>query len=223
MSTYLELVQRLHRETGRSTIAPASVVGANATHLRMFDAIADQWRELQTEIGKDWKWMREPLSASLTAGTSRYTGAALGATNFGRWRPEGEDYYVRCSPVGSSIAWWPVQQMTLDEFKAHRYDVLPNQSTPVAWTVDNDQTLMLWPIPAAAYGIKIDVISAPTELTADADVPDMPEHFHMLLVWAALNDMGIYDAAPEVVERAQQHLSRLRRLLVVDQGRTPHL
>ena len=33
---YLQMVQRLHRESGRSTAAPTTVVGANERHARLF-------------------------------------------------------------------------------------------------------------------------------------------------------------------------------------------
>ena len=113
--------------------------------------------------------------------------------------------------------------MTLDAFKQARYDVLVNSSTPVAFTIDNDQTLWLWPQPAAAYGIKIDAISKPIDLVADTDVPGMPDEFHMLLVWGALLTIAITDAAPEVMQKAQMHHDMLRQRLVLDQGRVPCL
>lgn len=219
----LQIVQRLHRESGRSTAPPTSITAATVSQLRLFDAVNDFWKDLQLERSKDWKWMRQPLTATLTPGVARYTGAALGAVNFSRWRPEADDYYVRCSPPGSAVAWWQVEQMTLDAFKQARYDVLVNSSTPVAFTIDNDQTLWLWPQPAAAYGIKIDAISKPIDLVADTDVPGMPDEFHMLLVWGALLTIAITDAAPEVMQKAQMHHDMLRQRLVLDQGRVPCL
>lgn len=221
---YLQLAQRLHRETGRSTAAPTGAASATVAQQRLFDWIADAWRELQLEgRWRDWKWMRDPLVTTLTANQQRYSGAELGSANFSRWRPEGGDYYVRCSPaVADSIAWWPVHFHSLDEFKALRWDVIQNFSTPVGWTVDNDQTLLIWPIPAQNYGIRIDAIKAPTVLAADDDVPGMPEEYHLLLVWKALIDGAIQDAAPEVVQRAQMHHDVLKRQLLLDQGRMVH-
>lgn len=220
---FLQLVQRLHRESGRSTTAPTSLATATVSQLRLFDAVNDAWLDIQCERGKDWQWMRQPLTATLAAGVARYTGADLGAINFSHWRPEADDYWVRCSPVGSTNTWWDVQQMSLDRFKANRYDVIVARTTPMAWTVDNDETLWLWGQPAQAYGIKIDAISAPVDLLAETDIPGMPKEFHLLLMWQALLSVAITDAAPEMVQKAQMHCETLRQRLVMDQGRVPCL
>ena len=47
--TFLELVQRLHSESLRSTAAPTSVSGATDRNARLFNRIADAWRNLQNE------------------------------------------------------------------------------------------------------------------------------------------------------------------------------
>jgi hypothetical protein len=218
------MAQRLHRESGRSSAAPTALADATTKQLRLFDAIADQWRELQLEgRKKDWKWMRQQLVKTLTANQARYTGADFGVTKFGRWRPDDGTYDVRCAPVGSTTSVWHLKYLPLDTFKRQFVDITPAASTPIAWAVDDDQTLWLGPTPAQAYGIKVDVISQISELAADADEPDMPSEYHMLLVWGALKDAAVDDAAPEAFERGSMHYRDMRYRLVTDQARLPTL
>ena len=87
---YLQLAQRLHAESLRSTAAPTTVTGATDRNLRLFTLIADKCRNLQTE--RDWRWMRAQLNSPVTIGLQTYTGAGLGAARFGRWREEDMQY-----------------------------------------------------------------------------------------------------------------------------------
>lgn len=41
--------------------------------------------------------------------------------------------------------------------------------------------------------------------TDNSDTPLMPEQYHMLIVWTALQDYAIYDEAPELVQKAAMH------------------
>ena len=153
---YLELVQRLHRESGRSTAAPASVTGANERAARLFDWVADAWR------------------------------------------------------------------VQLDEFRSVYVYRTWGDATPIAWTFDESNQLLVAPKPALAYKLRIEYWKSPTELAADTDEPDMPEQYHRLLVWRALQNVAMFDAAPEVLSRAQAKYAELRTPLLLDQARLPH-
>nr|HPL79494.1 hypothetical protein [Burkholderiaceae bacterium] len=74
-----------------------------------------------------------------------------------------------------------------------------------------------------AYKLRIEYWKEPSELAADADTPDMPDRFHMLLVWAALQEVAKFDAAPEVLARAEKNHGALKFALTMDQSRLPTL
>lgn len=217
---YLQLVQRLHRESGRSTAAPSSVVGANERHARLFDWVADAWRNLQIE--REWRWMRSTLDVALTAGQQTYTGAGLGADRFRRWRRDDDTYSPWLYIDGAPNSLWPLQFTQLDEFRSVYVYRTWGESTPVAWTFDEANQLLVAPKPALAYKLRAEYWKAPVELAADADEPDMPEEFHLLLVWRALQDVAMFDAAPEVLAKAQANAGELRVRLLYDQARLPH-
>lgn len=215
------MAQRLHSETLRSTAAPSSVTGASDRHARLFNALADKWRDLQTE--RDWRWMRGLLDSALTVGQQTYTASDLGAERFRRWRPEDSSYWPFCYIDGSPNTLWSLDYWGLDQFRHHFIFRNLGRTTPIAWTWDEANTLMVGPAPALAYKIRIAYWKEPTELVADEDEPDMPSEFHLLLVWEALIDIAMVDAAPEILARAQRNRDALKSRLVLDQARLPHL
>ena len=218
---FLQSVQRLHSETMNSTAAPTTVVGATGRVLRLRNAYTDAWQELQSE--RDWEWMRGRTDAPLTIGLQTYTGTALGAARFGRWREETDTYCPTAYIAGSPNALWNLSYWNLDEFR-RRWVYLDNgQSTPVAYTIDEVQNLLVGPAPAVAYQLRADYWKEPSTLTADVDEPDLPARFELLPMWRALMAIGTMDAAPEVVARAAASYGVMHNQLLSDQGRRPTL
>lgn len=219
---YLQLVQRLHRESMRSTAAPTTVVGANERQARLFDWVADAWRDLQIE--REWRWMRTTLDAPLIVDQQTYNAETdLSATRFRRWRVDDDTYNPWLYIDGSPNSLWPLTYTQLDEFRSLYVYRTWGATTPVAWTFDESNNLLVGPKPALAYKLRMEFWKSPTELTADADTPDMPEEYHLLLMWTALEQVALADAAPELLTRAQQHKTELKTRLLVDQARLPHV
>ena len=216
---YLAGVQRLHRESGRSTAAPTSVVGANERHARLFDWYADAWRNLQGE--REWRWMRASLDVALVVGQQTYTATDLAATRFGRWRAEDFDYDVQAYVYGSQNAIWRLSYRQLDNFRQQWIHRTMGSSQPIEWTIDEADQLLLGPAPSEPYQLRIDYWKEPAELALDADEPDMPARFHMMLVWRALQDVAMFDAAPEVLARAEKNYGDLKDALLRDQAWLP--
>ena len=219
---YLQLVQRLHRESMRSTAAPTTVVGANERQARLFDWVADAWRDLQIE--REWRWMRTTLDAPLIVDQQTYNAETdLSATRFRRWRVDDDTYNPWLYIDGSPNSLWPLTYTQLDEFRSLYVYRTWGATTPVAWTFDESNNLLVGPKPALAYKLRMEFWKSPTELTADADTPDMPEEYHLLLMWTALEQVALADAAPELLTRAQGHKAELKTRLLVDQARLPHV
>jgi len=219
---FLALVQRLHSETGRSTAAPTTVVAQTGQSLRLVNAVADAWTELQSE--RDWRWMRGRTDAALTIGQQTYAGTDLGvATRFGRWRKEDSTYSVCLYISGSPNTLWQATQWDLDTFRQLYIYRTMGQSTPIAWAIDESNNILFGPAPAAAYKVRADYWKEPSTLAADADTPDMPDRFHMLLVWRALQDIAKYDAAAELLAKAEKNAGDMHDKLLFDQARLPTL
>lgn len=218
---FLQGVQRLHSETMNTTAAPTTVVAATGRVLRLCNAYADAWQELQSE--RDWEWMRGTTDAPLTIGLQTYTGTALGATRFGRWRREDATYTPYAYIAGSPNSIWPVSWWQLDEFRQRWIYVNNGQSTPIAYTIDETQNLLIGPAPAVAYMLRAEYWKEPSSLTADADEPDLPARFELLPMWRALIDVATLDASSEVLAKATRSYNAMHNKLLFDQGRLPTL
>jgi hypothetical protein len=219
---FLALVQRAHRERGISTPAPTSVVGATDRNQRTIDAVAAAWDELQAE--RPWRWMRATTDTPLTAGQQTYTSAQLGiVTRFGRWREEDSDYSPILYVAGSLNTLWQLQYWDLDNFRKLFIYRVQASTTPIAWTYDESNQFLVGSNPALAYQLRAEYWKEPVALAADADTPDMPDRFHMILVWRALQDLAKFDAAPEHLARAEKNYGDLYDKLLFDQARLPSL
>ena len=214
---FLTLASRLHRESMRSTAAPTAYSGASDRALRLFNAIADAWVEVQSE--RLWKWMRGTTDAALTVGLQTYTGTGLGvASRFGRWRDEDDGYWPIVYVSGTPNSQWPITQLDLDTFRKRWIYRTQGNSTPLEFATDDSQQLLIGPAPAVAYKVRADYWMEPSELAADANTPDMPSRFHMLLVWRALMDIARADAAPELLSKAEVNYAKMHDALRFDQA-----
>lgn len=78
-------------------------------------------------------------------------------------------------------------------------------------------TLRLWPTPDAIYAVEIDGVLTGTDLSADADVPGLPEDFHDMLVTGALakerDHLEKFDLALKGEQEFEQRLSSLKYFL----------
>lgn len=211
----LQMAQRLHSELLRSTQMPMSIVGASELNARSFNRLAYAWTELQNE--RRWLWMRSTTDVALTIGQQTYSDTDLDLTRFGRWRTEDERYQPYLYIDGSPNTLWPLCFEHLDRFRQLWVYLDMGNTQPISWSVDEQQRFLVGPAPAAAYKLRAEFWLSPTELTADADEPDMPERFHMVLVWRALIDMAKADAKPEILAMAEDNYAKAHAQLRRDQ------
>lgn len=212
----LELAQRTKRESGRTGPAPTALVGSSAADRQLFDWVSDAWQTLQTDA-HEWLWMRQQINAPLTPTIGTYAGTDLLATDFGRFRSPSRDYTVRAYVVGTPSQLWRLQHITLDRFRERFVDADVEDGPPQFWTLDEVGRLLLGPAPDQGYFVKADYYIEPTTLAADADEPEMPERFHMMLVWRAVAEVAMFDAAPELLARARNNYETWFSRLVLDQ------
>ena len=85
---FLQLVQRLRKETRRSGAPITTTVGLINDDADLVNWINDAWIELQRrECG--WTWLQAELDGQTTVGVANYAASTLSllATDFGRWYP----------------------------------------------------------------------------------------------------------------------------------------
>lgn len=207
---FLQLVNRARSECGVSGAALQTVQGALSKEAQRFkDWIADAWRDVQMHR-EDWTWMRKSASFQTVEGQADYSLAAIGATDLDDWIASTFRVYPTARGVAGELH---MEFAAYDDFR-DRFNFgtsRTNTGHPLWWTAQPDRSLRIWPLPNGAYTVTGDYRRAPGELAADDDTPassGLPDRFHMLMVYKAMEHYGLFEAAPEVLARGEKGWAR---------------
>jgi len=213
---FLQIVQRLRQEadmTAASATSPTTVVNQTGRLKSLVDWSAEAYNDIQ-RISTDWRWLRSRFTLSVTSGTDNYaytaaTDEVSGApiTRFRRWIPSDEygdsnvSAYLAATGVSAEqyLAYldWP-------SFRAlYKFGTQTN-APPVDFTINPADEIQFGPKPNATYTVRGEYQKSSQTLAADADIPEMPTDYHMLIVWFALKSYAAAVAAPEVWTRANE-------------------
>ena len=205
MSTYLELLQQLHRDAGAAGTEPAAVTSLTGEAKRLADWVkqADNYVQLKWV---NWKFLRATYSAATVASTAT---AAKPAT----------------------LKYWDFQTFKIIEpgetdknlFSAVEYDKVKSdildtsESIPWRAIVMPDNSLRFEPIPDAAYTIEADYYTVPTLLAANSDISDIPPEYHQIIIGRALILYANFESAPEIKDQGEEIYTEQLALLENDQ------
>lgn len=214
---YIQLCQRASMEGGASG-RNTSVFGATGEWLRFVTWVNQAWLDIQTERN-DWQWMRKTASFSTIAqqGTYEVDTAPLSLTDFGNW----VEHSFRIYRTSAGIA----HELMLD-YVPYEYfrdtwlisSLRSSYSQPVQITIAPDKSLVLaLPPDSADYTISGDYYKKPTSIVQNTNTPDMPDRFHMAIVWKALMYYGSYESYPEKYATAEREYKRIMTQLGIDQ------
>lgn len=217
---YLSLVQRLAIESGASGPAAgiSTVANTSGEAARMCNWIKQAWIEIQEEH-EEWEWMRRDVEFDTVIHQQAYlpAGAEAQLTDFARWKKESWRAYVTSVGVGSEMF---VNDMPYNKFRDY-YMFGTRRTTygrPISVAVrPYDKALLLGPAPEQIYTMVGEYFTTVQELAADGDIPQMPDRFHMAIVYRAMIHYGMYDAAPEVVQRGENLYNEMLIRLEADQ------
>ena len=203
MPTYLALSQTLRSKAGLSGTGPVSVVGRTGIELRLVNGIADAWVRIQ-DNPKDWKWMWGDYLAPAPGGAPLQTivnTTDYPLTDVQKVHKKSFRSYLTSDGVSDR------QRMTYvdyDKFQASYGVVDAAASRPIVVTELPNGNLRVHPKSDKIYSIEFETQKIPQVLAADADIPDMPSRFHLLIITEALLEFGGLDDAPEVIASALQ-------------------
>lgn len=213
--TNLELVQRLAQKAGiaRST-SITTVVAQTGKALELVNRVNEAWMEVQGKH-QDWGWMRTTASFTTTGGQATYTTAQANATNFGMWEKDSFRNYLTATGTSDEIL------MSYIDYDAWRntYQFGTNRTAtarPQFVTITPTKSLGLGPVPLVGYTVTGDYYNCPTEMTANADVPSLPVHYHMAIVYRAMMLYAPSDAASEIYEEGKTEFNKLMNRIESD-------
>lgn len=216
--TFLQLVQRLKRECGVSGSDPATLQGALPAEItRLANWASEAWMEIQRER-TDWFFLRQPVSFTATAAAGRsYTPTQVGMPLLASYKLDSFRCYPSALGLSSQqiLLWMPYDGFrNLYLFGANALV----QARPVLFSVDPQKNLVLGPAPNEDCVVSGEAFLAPQPLVNDADAPTMPDQFHMLVVYKAMQYYGAYENAVEVYERGMAAYGPLLARLTIDQA-----
>jgi hypothetical protein len=209
---YIELARAVRSRAGVQGTGPASISGASGAEADIIQAVSDAWLDIQN-YRTDWKWMHDTKSFLLSADTTVYTPTTIFSTSshrLGKWIKEAPAY------LGVSGTYGMIPYIHPD-----RFEFLEINNTvggaPVYYTIRINDNALVFPKPNAQYAFKITYQKSPQTLTSASDVPEMPAHFHLLIVYAALEKYSVSIGAPEVYQKYSYDYARLLGSLMRDQ------
>lgn len=215
----LLLCQRLMLECGISGTL-ASTLNQTGEFNRVVTWIDQAWNDLQTKHD-DWDFMRssnvlgQGASFATVAGQAAYPlGTGVGtvgilADNFGKWDVETFRCYTTSVGTNDEIE---LDHIPYDSWRdAYMLGSLRQvQTRPVAVAIGPNKSVCVGPPSNGLYTVTGDYFTAPAVMAADTDVPTgLPKQFHILIVANAMLDYSGYEAAPEVMTRAQNRRTQM--------------
>lgn len=204
---FLQLAQAVKRESGLSGGGPVSVVTATGDDARFFQWVNWAHRDICL-MHETWLFRRGSALGQTTVMAMPHDLAApgFGLTDFGSWKPQNPEYRPSAWRVSDGQRLEQhLSYLPWDEFRA-RFVMGAHEAGPVKfWTTDPAGQLMVAPTPDSAHMVRADYIKDVVDMTADADQPMLPTRFQPLIVWRALTEYGGFDAAGEVMQRAERN------------------
>ena len=189
---FLQLCQRLRQEVGGTGSGPPTVLNQSGESRLYVDWINQAWKEIQSDR-LEWRFMWAQDSVAL--------------------------------PVGAQINALPSDLKTLDSdslmLDGSRIDLLDYfvfrdnyrasySSKPTVCTILPNGQLKTNTVPDQAYTLNFDYWAKPVSLSENTDIPSLPEEYHMLIVYKAMQYYAGYENAGEVY---QDGVSRYQAML----------
>lgn len=217
---YLQLCQRMVQKSGIAGSGPTSVTGQTGELARVVNWISEAWLNIQEERN-DWQWMRRSVSFSTIAQQGSYTPAQCGITDLARWAMD-TNYctfrsYVTAQTTRSEIF---LSYMPYETFRdTYLYGAMrTSYSRPVAITVAPDKSIVLGLAPNdTSYTITGDYFRTPTSLTANSDTPEMPERFHLLIIYRAMMYYADYEQDAYLRQTSEAEYNKMLRRMTNEQ------
>lgn len=186
MSTFLELVQDLHRESGATGNPPTTVVAASGENRRLVNWVRQADNFIQDQFF-NWKFLWKRYSQS--------TGAS-----------------VATLAAPTDLKYWDLDTFKVDgdltpavEYEEIKSEVLDDSTgLPARVIIMPDNSLLFEPIPDQAYSVSADYYKVPATLTANSDVSAIPPAFHEAILGRALMLYGNYENAAEAKDQGNE-------------------
>lgn len=202
---FLQLCQRVNAEAGLSGPGPTAVGGQVGMNGKIVAWVQAAHQDIQQKH-VDWAFDWQPVSQALVAGQDRYLPADWGLA-VRAWNRQGGWVYAtdQGRAARQALVWLPYEQFAGLPVAA------PGQAqgAPLYWSAAPDRRVCFSPVPGEGLTFEAECWLAPQVLAANADVPRLPEEYHLLIVWRALMLYCGHDENAALWQQARQNHDRL--------------
>jgi hypothetical protein len=213
---FLQMCQRVYQEGGISGQI-STVVNQVGEPKRVVGWVQSAYLELLNDQALAWNFLKGETSKQLVVGQGVYDFV----TDFAL--PGGVQWDTRSMRVAANADLSDETFLIEQRFPLFRDFWLFSsrrtvQSRPLNCAVDDQTNLRIAPLPDMPYWLTFKWQEMPPMLAVDTDTMIIPERFEMVVVWLALRHYGMFEAAPEVVSRADKHYQIMKQQLENDQS-----
>jgi hypothetical protein len=231
MSTFLQLAQKLRRQCiSNNASGPDSVLNQTGLLEKVVEWVADSYQEIQIRY-PNWRWMKSDFTLQTVAGTDAYAYGACVDTNtttaisrFACWWLQDlqDPPKLHLTATGFSDQGW-LTYLPYNQFRSYyKFGARQTeQKRPVHISIDDADRIVIGPKPDAIYTVSAQYQRGPQKLLADNDTPDMPDRFHDLIMYYAMERYGVNSIAAEKIAEANLHSHRLMQAL--EQSQLPEM
>ena len=200
-----------------------SVVGLTGRAAQLVGFVRDAWIDIQNERN-DWLWMRRAFGpVALTPGQKVYPASALGVTRLGKWlgdRPGFRTFTIYDLERGPGSE-TEMDQISYDLWVEQYRRGATDQQMPRSWAISPARELVIGPPPDKVYMMSGEYRIAAQVLSADTDVPEMPDEYHRVIIPRAIKLAASSDEAWQALVDKTNQYAELRSALVREQ--TPEM
>ena len=213
--TFLQLCQRVYLEGGISGMITTTQNQVGEAQ-RVATWVRSAYLEILNDQGLVWTPLRKTVSVQLTPGQGTYTFDDFSLPQGVQWDTRSMRVAVNADLSDETF----VNHMAFRQFRDYwlfssRRTVI---SRPLNVSVDDDTNLRIAPLPDQAYWLDMQYEHFPPSFEADTDTSVLPERYDTAIVWRALRHYGLFEAAPEVVARADMAYKETMQQLWMDQA-----
>lgn len=183
--TFLEMCQRLRQEVGASGTGPHSVSGQEGEYARLVSWVRQGWLDIQLKRA-DWSFNWGNGETPVTEDFSMYA------------MP---DDFRDIVPESVSLDGDNLKVVNWREFRD-----LPSRrdgEKPTTMAISPSGEMHLDAVPVKSGAVKFEYYRIPQVLSGNTEDPRIPSRFCMVIVYTAMSSYGYYEAAQEVIDRAQ--------------------
>ncbi len=201
--TFLELCKCVRQEAGVSGTGPVTVANQTGELKRIVDWTSEAYKEIQL-MRPNWNWLRDDFDFQTTLDDYDYTPAQAGITErFHAWDIDTIKSFRTSIGVSNE---YELGELLYRQYRKIYLTGFQSSGTPIIFSIAPDKKLLIGPKPDGIYTVSGQYWKTPQLLAADGDIPEMPEEFHMFIVWQALEHYALYESAGEVLIRAQKNI-----------------